>query len=193
MVKRRSETERSTDRSIDRKSGRSTPTGGLSSAGLPSGGPPHLPTPPKLPRPPEAGTGAVPKPPRLPDVPAARPGRRSEAPSDIVLTHRIERITVEPTPAPLPPSPAAADAERWFEQVPTNPGAPTTPPPRGVTGHQPLVEPAASPAPRGAPTWLFPLLLAVTALTVGMVIGALVFGRAAASHCEPCDRDAGPR
>jgi hypothetical protein len=177
MVKRRSETERSTDRSIDRTSGRRTPTGS---------------TPPRLPRTPEAGGGAaMPKPPRLPDVPAARPGRRSEAPSDIVLTHRIERITGEPTPPPLPPAPAAADAERWFEQVPTNPGAPTTPPPRNVTGRQPLIEPLAAQAQRGAPAWLFPLLLALTALTVGMVIGALVFGRASAGTCAPCAADAG--
>src|SRR5436189_3453561 len=108
-MKRRSETERSTDRSIDSK------------------------TPERLPSPP--------RPPRLPD--AARPGRRSEAPSDIVVTSRIERYSPEPTPAPLPPSPAAADADKWFEQVPTNPGAPTTATGRrDATGRQILVSPS---------------------------------------------------
>lgn len=33
------------------------------------------------------------------------------------------RTLVEPTPAPLPPSPAAADAEVWFEEAPTRPSA----------------------------------------------------------------------
>ena len=42
----------------------------------------------------------------------------------VVVTARLERIVRDQTPAPLPPSPAAADADRWFEQVPTNPGAP---------------------------------------------------------------------
>jgi hypothetical protein len=122
---------------------------------------------------------------------AAKPGRRSEAPSDIVMTRRIERITVEPTPAPLPPSPAAADADRWFEQVPTNPGVPATPLPGRATGRVPLVDPTHAVPHSGAPPWLFPLLLALTALTVGMVIGALVFGGAGARHCEPCGDDAG--
>lgn len=176
-MKRRSETERSTDRSIGGK----TPTETT---------PARLPTPPRLHRPPEpTARPPQPKPPRLPDGPPARPGRRSEAPSDIVVTSRIERITVEPTPAPLPPSPAAADADRWFEQVPTNPGVPTATPDRRVaTSRQPVMEANPTQANRGAPAWLFPLLLALTALTVGMVIGALVFGRgSAAATCAPCD------
>jgi hypothetical protein len=156
-MKRRTETERSTDRSIDSK------------------------TPERLPAPPRA--------PRMPSTPA-KPGRRSEAPSDIVVTSRIERYAPEPTPAPLPPSPAAADAEKWFEQVPTNPGAPTTTPGsrRDATGRTPMVAPAQAHAGSGAPTWLFPLLLALTALTVGMVIGALAFGRSSEhAPCPPCD------
>jgi hypothetical protein len=153
-MKRRSETERSTDRSIDSK------------------------TPERLPSPP--------RPPRLPET--ARPGRRSEAPSDIVVTSRIERYSPEPTPAPLPPSPAAADADKWFEQVPTNPGAPTTVTGRrDATGRQIMISPSQAQASGGAPSWLFPLLLALTALTVGMVIGALAFGRSSgASSCPPC-------
>lgn len=153
-MKRRSETERSTDRSIEK-------------------------TPERLPSPP--------RPPRLPDT--ARPGRRAEAPSDIVVTSRIERYSPEPTPAPLPPSPAAADAEKWFEQVPTNPGAPTTTPGRReATGRTPMFSPAQVQASSGAPSWLFPLLLALTALTVGMVIGALAFGRSSEpAACAPCD------
>lgn len=159
-MKRRTETERSTDRSIDSK------------------------TPERLPAPP--------RPPRMPSTPA-KPGRRAEAPSDIVVTSRIERYAPEPTPAPLPPSPAAADAEKWFEQVPTNPGAPTTVPGRrDATGRTPLVAPSQAQAGSGAPTWLFPLLLALTALTVGMVIGALAFGRSSAhSSCPPCDAASG--
>jgi hypothetical protein len=154
-MKRRSETERSTDRSIDSK------------------------TPERLPSPP--------RPPRLPET--ARPGRRAEAPSDIVVTSRIERYSPEPTPAPLPPSPAAADAEKWFEQVPTNPGAPTTAPGRrDATGRVPMISPSQAQPSTGAPSWLFPLLLALTALTVGMVIGALAFGRSSEhASCPPCD------
>jgi len=181
MVKRRSETERSTDRSIDRSSATDV-------------SPPRLPTPPRLPRPPEPKSPRPPepKPPRLPDPVAARPGRCGEAPSELVMTHRIERITVEPTPAPLPPSPAAADAERWFEQVPTNPGVPSSHPERRSSGRMPAIETAQQQTQRGgAPTWLFPLLLALTALTVGMVIGALVFGRASSHSCAACSQDAG--
>ncbi len=184
-MKRRSETEHSTDRSIDVK----TPTETT---------PERLATPPRLPRTPS--TPSRPRPPRAPDVkpprlpagPPARPGRRGEAPSDIIVTSRIERINVEHTPAPLPPSPAADDADRWFEQVPTNPGAPNNAPDRrNATGRTPLVD-ATHPQPhRGAPAWMFPLLLALTALTVGMVIGALVFGRGSApAACPACD--AGP-
>jgi hypothetical protein len=166
---KRSETERSTDRSIDAK----TPTETT---------PARLPTPPHLPK-------AAVKPPVLPGGALARPGRRGEAPSERVVTSRIERITVEPTPAPLPPSPAAADADRWFEQVPTNPGAPNTQPDRrNATARNPLIEPGQASPQRDTPSWLFPLLLALTALTVGMVIGALVFARTAeAPSCPPCD------
>ncbi|MBE7448850.1 MAG: hypothetical protein HS111_08145 [Kofleriaceae bacterium] len=165
---KRSKTERSTDRSIDAR----TPTETT---------PARLPTPPRLP-------GGV-KPPVLPPAPAARPGRRGEAPSELIVTSRVERITVEPTPAPLPPSPAAADADRWFEQVPTNPGAPTTVPDRKhPTGRVAHIDPTLPHPRRETPAWLFPLLLALTALTVGMVIGALVFGGAQApASCPPCD------
>jgi len=133
-------------------------------------------TPPRLPRPPDRD-GPVVKPPRIPSGTTARPGRRADAPSDAQDTSRIDRIVVEPTPAPLPPSPAAADAERWFEQVPTNPGVPTTPAPRSPTGRTTMAPTTHTTGPRAAPAWLFPVLLALTALTVGMVLGALLFGR----------------
>lgn len=60
-------------------------------------------------------------------LPPAQPGSRvkSKVPSetDNTVTSRIERISVEHTPAPLPPSPAADAADTWFEQVPTSPAA----------------------------------------------------------------------
>jgi hypothetical protein len=123
----------------------------------------------------------------LPDNATAKPGRRAEAASDVIVTSRIERFIAEPTPAPLPPSPA--DADRWFEQVPTNPGAPKDAADRrNATGRVPLADITHAQAHTGAPSWLFPLLLALTALTVGMVIGALAFGRADHStSCPPCD------
>src|SRR5687767_1814568 len=54
--------------------------------------------------------------------PPAEPGERTETPSEVQLTGKIERLPrTDPTPPKLPPSPGARDAERWFEQVPTNP------------------------------------------------------------------------
>jgi hypothetical protein len=51
-----------------------------------------------------------------------------------------------------------------------------------------LISPSHAQASGGAPSWLFPLLLALTALTVGMVIGALAFGRSSSgASCAPCD------
>ena len=43
--------------------------------------------------------------------------------------------------------------------------------------------PAPVPQPRA---WLLPALLVATALTVGMVLGALIFGRGPAAACPPC-------
>jgi len=160
------------------KSDVKTPTDG--------GTPTDVSTPPRLPRPPSVGS---PRPPRLPHLPTARPGRRGEAPSDVSVTARLDRIMVEPTPAPLPPAPAAADVERWFEQVPTNPGAPADTP---AAAAEPSAPPAG-PGERGLPPWLLPVLLALTALAVGMVLGALLFEHAPErSHCPPCDQ-AAPR
>lgn len=110
-------------------------------------------------------------------VRAAAPGRREEMSSDARITSRIPR-PADLTPPPLPPSPAADDARQWLARsLPpseTNPLAPA-----------PSVDLTAPvPQERGAPTWLFPLLLAVTALVVGMVLGALLFGRRNAS-CPP--------
>ena len=139
------------------------------------------PVPSRLPRPPA--------PPSSTADPAA-PGRRDEAPSDLAVTTRLARITVEPTPAPLPPSPApAADADRWFDQVPTSPGNPrrdsngTGPAPRTFVSGEILPPSAAAPPVR---PWFLPALMVVTALAVGMVLGALLFGHRGAARCAPC-------
>ena len=60
---------------------------------------------------------------RLPSVPVRRPSRRAEATNDVALTQRVARL--EPDPAPLPPSPAAADASRWLERERPRFDAPT--------------------------------------------------------------------
>jgi hypothetical protein len=151
---------------------------------------PRDPAPPPLPR--------APAPPRRPTPGRsrrsgpARPGRRAEAPSETALTNRLEKIPRELTPAPLPPSPAAADAERWFEQLPTNPGAPAalTSTTRQIMRTPSRGSPLAPAPPERARPWLLPLLIAATALAVGMVLGALLFShRGDASHCAPCAAD----
>jgi hypothetical protein len=149
----------------------------------PHGPPPKGATPAKLPRPPITPNehARAPK----PKLEPARPGRRSDAPSENAVTKRLEKLPVEPTPAPLPPSPAAADAERWFEQIPTNPGAPRRPPSevsvamRTPPGGVPLPLP-----PSGTSNLLIALIVA-TALAVGMVLGALLFSHR--GKCEPCE------
>jgi hypothetical protein len=160
-------------------------------------------TPAPLPRPPVAkapssNPPAVPRPPRLPAAPAiaaARPGRRGETPSDMQLTKKIPRAaSADQTPAPLPPSPGARDAERWFEQVPTNPAAVAELAEqtgahlraRGSTGKVPLNEPV----PIAERAWLLPTLIAAIALTIGMILGGLLFG--GSSECEPCEEPAPP-
>lgn len=97
----------------------------------------------------------------------ARPGRRGEVASDAKITSRIERPGSDPTPPPLPPSPAAADAARWLERAHTQ----LTPPPAAGPDTAAVATPTGGPPP-----WLFPVLLAVTMLVVGIVIGALLFG-----------------
>lgn len=141
-------------------------------------------------------------------LPPAQPGARKgpgDTQSDYSVTSKIERLPSEATPAPLPPSPAAAEAEGWFEQVPTNPaGAPDlaaligsrpdlAAALREQTGaHRRAEEPqggldpwappsySTAPTPRQLPLhrkpWVLPALIAATALTVGMVLGALLFG-----------------
>lgn len=104
---------------------------------------------------------------------AAVPRRRDEMSSDAKITSRIERHAVEPTPPPLPPSPAAEKSAEWLAKArrhaDTGAIAPA-PRPAAVDRTVPVHQ-------TGAPPWLFPLLLAVTALVVGMVLGALLFGR----------------
>jgi hypothetical protein len=93
----------------------------------------------------------------------------------------------EPTPPPLPPSPASAAAENWFEDAPTRPSAltdiaPSLPSRSGTLsdgGSLPGVDPAQLRAgaarPAGHMSWGMLGLVAVTALVVGVVIGALIF------------------
>jgi hypothetical protein len=136
-------------------------------------------------------------------MPPAQPGARAGMPdtqSDYSVTSRIDRLPSELTPAPLPPSPAAEAADVWFEQVPTNPAAVPdlnvlggSRPDLGSAIGQPRFEssspgrdPWAPPNYNTGPVhrvsqsrrlWLLPVLLTATALTVGMVLGALLFGR----------------
>jgi hypothetical protein len=87
-------------------------------------------TPPTAPAAP-AATSDGPAP--LPGVPGSEgvPLPLRSPPSGVMepwLTHApadasAPRTFVEPTPAPLPPSPAAKDAEVWFEEAPTRPSA----------------------------------------------------------------------
>lgn len=156
-------------------------------------------------------------------LPPAQPGARgkAETQSDYSVTSKIERMpSSDLTPAPLPPSPAAEQADVWFDQVPTNPAA--TPDidaligsrpdlaaalrdqtggyqraDTGMQGFDPWARPSytTGPIPRSLPLhrkpWVLPLLLTLTALTVGMVLGALLFGgggdssKKAGADCKP--------
>ena len=121
----------------------------------------------RVPTPPEV------MPARLPSVPVRRPSRRAEATNDVALTLRLERL--EPDPAPLPPSPAAADAGRWLERERPRFDAPTEIAESSDTT-RPLVTPPR-PAPRVGHSSTFTALLAITMLVIGMVLGALLAGR----------------
>lgn len=125
---------------------------------------------------------------------AARPGRRGETPSDNLLTAKIERVRSDATPAPLPPSPGARDAEVWFEQVPTNPAlqqtaaADVTSPQRKAQRSSKVALIAGGTSSQTAFTerpWLMPALIAAIALTIGMILGALLFSKSA-KRCQPC-------
>ncbi len=139
------------------------------------------------------------------NLPPATPGVRTPgaSASENSVTSRIERISAEITPAPLPPSPAADAADVWFEQVPTNPAAIPdldalglnrsdprgsairSSTPAGRASANVLASEAAGetwsdtsglPRRSGASTpWLLPALIAATCLAVGMVLGALLF------------------
>ena len=163
-------------------------------------GPAPRDTPAPLPRPPTpprslAGSNppGPPRPPRLPE-PAAIPGRRSDTPSDMQMTKRIPRIPGrgDPTPAPLPPSPGAGDAERWFEQVPTNPAHIAELAAENTGGHRKVRHSSRVPLGQERPDrlierpWVLPTLIAAIALTIGMILGGLLFGGGGA-QCEPCD------
>ncbi len=144
----------------------------------------------------------LPRPPAIPSrgLPArgapARPGRRGETPSDNLMTARIERVR-DATPAPLPPSPGARDAERWFEQVPTNPALDDAAPGERTGSHrrtrtsQRLIPAGAATALAERP-WVIPSLIAAVALTIGMILGALLFGDRAASCPPPATHDPAP-
>lgn len=141
----------------------------------------------------------LPRPPGLPPrgLPArgapARPGRRGETPSDNLMTARIERIR-DATPAPLPPSPGQRDAERWFEQVPTNPALETEPATNRTSSHRMRTSmrqlPTDGEVGLAQRPWVLPALIAAVALTIGMILGALLFGDRGAS-CPKCDATPG--
>jgi len=147
-------------------------------------------TPMRLPRPPIA-----PRPPRLPELaPDAKPGRRSDTPSDLQMTRRIPRVgRPDPTPAPLPPSPGQRDAEQWFEQVPTNPAhaaalAESTGQHRKPTASSRgglAAAPTGLPQPLIERAWVLPTLIGAIALTIGLILGALLFG-GHDTTCPPC-------
>jgi hypothetical protein len=156
----------------------STPTGSLTPARA------QAPTPAlsSLPPPPRVA------PKKVGGLGPAQPGRRDEAPSDMAVTARIERVSMELTPAPLPPSPATADADRYFEQVPTNPGAQGRRDPTGTGGQRKasgMIRVAPPPVVPEQP-WFLPLLLVATGLAVGMVLGALLFANRGPAPCAPC-------
>lgn len=112
-------------------------------------------------------------PPRLPSTPVRRPSRRVEAANEVAVTTRVERI--EPDPAPLPPSPADADADRWLERERPSFDAPVEVGESSDTT-RPVTAPSV-PAARTGPSATFTALLAITMLVIGMVLGALIFGR----------------
>jgi hypothetical protein len=150
-----------------------------------------------------------------PAQPGARAGSSESAPSDYSVTARIERLPSEITPAPLPPSPADQDAGVWFDQVPTNPAAvPDLDSMAGSRsdlaaavaragsqphGREPWAPPSALYAasqrvPIARRPWVLPALIAATALTVGMVLGALIFGGGGDDDSKkgaaPCEKQA---
>jgi hypothetical protein len=128
----------------------------------------------------------------VPPPGTAKPGRRSDPPSDMQMTKRIPRIPGrgDPTPAPLPPSPGAGDAERWFEQVPTNPAHIAELAAENTGGHRKVRQSSRIPVGDMAPRlierpWVLPTLIAAIALTIGMILGGLLFG--GGGECEPCE------
>lgn len=151
--------------------------------------------PAKLPKPPRP-----PRPSRLADAASpAKPGRRSDTPSDLQMTKRIPRAVgrQDPTPAPLPPSPGARDAEKWFEQVPTNPAhvadlADASGSFRKARTSERAIARQSGPAPLIERPWVLPTLIAAIALTIGMILGALLFG-GGDRECPPCDERQGPK
>jgi hypothetical protein len=151
-----------------------------------------------------------------PAQPGARAGSSESALSDASVTARIERAPAELTPAPLPPSPADQDAGGWFDQVPTNPAAvpdlesmagPRSDLAAAVAraGSQPrdgrdawtppsALYAASQRVPIARRPWVLPALIAATALTVGMVLGALIFGGGSdddsKARVPPCEKQA---
>ena len=111
-------------------------------------------------------------PPRLPAAPR-RPAGKPELASEAAVTTRLERVELDP--APLPPSPAAAEADRWLSRARPSFEAPVEVA-ESSDATVPVAAPARAPAPVGHST-VFVALLAVTALVIGMVLGALIVGR----------------
>ena len=110
-----------------------------------------------------------------------------------------EALTVE-LPAAIEKVVVSRDAERWFEQVPTNPAlgaaAPTdvTGPHRKSTRSSKvslLGGGTAVPESTGERAWLLPALIAAIALTIGMILGALLFSKDG-KECAPCEQQPKP-
>jgi hypothetical protein len=129
-----------------------------------------------------------------PALPLASPPSGAMSDKDSQIT--MPRTLVEPTPAPLPPAPRAADAEVWFEEAPTRPaalsdmappppakpkgGLPGAPEPRAATGtdawyEQQRAQSSAEYSDRRR-TILIPALASAISLVVGILLGALIFG-----------------
>lgn len=107
------------------------------------------------------------------------------------MTRKLMRVPErrDQTPAPLPPSPGARDAEKWFEQVPTNPAliaelADKSAPYRKTRASERVFLAPTEPAPLIERPWVLPTLIAAVALVIGMILGALLFG--GGDDCAPC-------
>jgi len=98
----------------------------------------------------------------------------------VPLVDRAE--PAQDTPPPLPPSPASAQAEQWFDDAPTRPSALTDIAPSmttttrsGVLSDRAVLPNVPAPPARPSPSYGLLALVALTFLVVGVVVGALLF------------------